>query len=230
MQKYQKIENIINYDGKGNLPVDFTEKYKTLKDIQVFGTEKVDGTNIGIVWDGYRISLQGRTEKSQLPKHLEQKLTEMFLTEEMENVFEQVFGEKEAIVFGEGYGEKIQQGGGNYFSLTGDRVGFIAFDVVIDGYYLSRENVEDVCNKLNIPVVPVVYRGTLKGALHYVLNNRESKVALSNNAKNDIEGIVCQPNIQLFDSRGNRIIFKVKYRDMIKLVSLPWATDDIKVN
>ena len=230
MQKYQKIENIINYDGKGNLPVDFTEKYKTLKDIQVFGTEKVDGTNIGIVWDGYRISFQGRTEKSQLPKHLEQKLTEMFLTEEMENVFEQVFGEKEAIVFGEGYGEKIQQGGGNYFSLTGDRVGFIAFDVVIDGYYLSRENVEDVCSKLNIPVVPVVYRGTLKGALHYVLNNRESKVALSNNAKNDIEGIVCQPNVQLFDNKGDRIIFKVKYRDMIKLVSLPWATDDIKVN
>lgn len=220
MQKYQKIENIVNYDAKGKMPVGFTKKYEALKGLTYFGTEKVDGTNIGIVWDGYRISFQGRTEKSELPKHLQEKLNSMFLSDEMENVFEQLFGEKEVIIFGEGYGEKIQTGG-NYFSLVGDRVGFIVFDVMVEGCYLSRESVEDICNKLCLKVVPIVFEGTLEEAISYVQTMRMSRVAYENGSENEIEGIVCQPlGVRLYDERGNRICFKVKYRDVIKLKEL----------
>lgn len=216
MKKYEKIENIVNYDAKGKLPVGFTEKYNLLKNLQYYGTEKVDGTNIGIVWDGYNITFQGRTEKSELPKNLEEKLKEIFLTPEMENVFEQIFGEKQAIIFGEGYGYKIQNGGERY--VVGEVADFIVFDIMINDVYLMRESVEDICSKLNLKVVPIVFRGTLVDAVDYVLNNRESKVALMNNAKNNIEGIVCQPcGIRLYDKDNHRIIFKVKYRDVIKM-------------
>lgn len=215
MKKYQKIENIVNYDAKGKLPIGFTEKYNLLKDLQYYGTEKVDGTNIGIVWDGYNITFQGRTEKSELPKNLEEKLKEIFLTPEMENVFEQIFGEKQAIIFGEGYGYKIQDGGEKY--VVGEVADFIVFDIMINDVYLMRESVESICSQLNLKVVPIVFRGTLVDAIDYVLNNRESVVAKENGAQNEIEGIVCQPYIRLYDKNNHRIIFKVKYRDVIKI-------------
>ena len=52
----------------------------------------------------------------------------------MEYIFEQVFGDKEAYVFGEGYGPKIQTGGGLY----SDTPKFIVFDITIDGHELNR--------------------------------------------------------------------------------------------
>lgn len=58
----------------------------TLKNIQWVGTEKVDGTNIRVYWDGYRISIAGRTDKAEIPPHLYKYLSDLFLTPEMESL------------------------------------------------------------------------------------------------------------------------------------------------
>lgn len=41
-------------------------------DIKMKASEKIDGTSVGIVWDGERISFVGHTDKSQFaPRYLE---------------------------------------------------------------------------------------------------------------------------------------------------------------
>lgn len=118
MHKYTKIETLYTRDTQGTKQlVEGTFRspaVEFLKDMEWYGTEKIDGTNIGIVWDGHNITFQGRTERAQIPANLVTKLTELFLNDATEELFEQIFGEKPVILFGEGYGAKIQKGGGNY--------------------------------------------------------------------------------------------------------------------
>ena len=53
------------------------ETIEYLKDNVWQFTEKIDGTNISIVWDGHTISFHGRTERAQIPPHLLKKLYEL---------------------------------------------------------------------------------------------------------------------------------------------------------
>ena len=112
-------------------------------------TEKIDGTNIRVIWDGHKVEFRGRTDKAQIPKHLLEKLKEIFCNNETEELFEQLFGEKQIMLIGEGYGNKIQKVGRDYLD---DEVSFILFDVyVIDSdIFLERTNVEDIAKSFGI--------------------------------------------------------------------------------
>lgn len=214
MKEYQKINNIFKFDEKYRTIVGMTDTYQALRNIEWIGTEKVDGTNIRIYWDGYKIQIAGRTERSQIPDHLMNYLSNLFLTQEMEYVFEQMFGEKEVYLFGEGYGFKIQTNGDKYFE---DRknVGFILFDVNIDfANDLSRDNVNDIAEKLGLKSVPVVFRGTLDEAIEFVKKHPMSTLG---DGAHEMEGLVLQPVIQLYDAKHKLIKCKCKYCDVIKL-------------
>ena len=214
MKEYQKISNIFKFDEKYRTIIGMTDTYQSLRNIEWIGTEKVDGTNIRIYWDGYKIQIAGRTERSQIPDHLMNYLSNLFLTQEMEYVFEQMFGEKEVYLFGEGYGYKIQANGDKYFE---DRknVGFILFDVNIDfANDLSRDNVNDIAEKLGLKSVPVVFRGTLDDAIEFVKKHHMSTLG---DSSHEMEGLVLQPIIQLYDSKHKLIKCKCKYGDVIKL-------------
>lgn len=169
-------------------------------------TEKVDGTNISIVWDGHRVEFHGRTERAQIPAHLVNKLNEMFGGETNEQMFEQIFGETPMILYGEGYGPKIQNGGSYR-----DDVSFILFDVYQpdSDMWLKREAVEDIAAKLCIDVVPIIITGSLAEAFAYVRKHPKSVVG----SEHDMEGLVGRPMIELKDRRGKRVIVKVKVRD-----------------
>ena len=140
--EYTKIPNIFKREtfGKNRLIIgDYsTDELEALKDIEWVWTEKVDGTNIRVIWDGYRVSFAGRTDKAMIPPHLLKRLEELFGGTDKEEIFEQTFGKKEVILFGEGFGEKIQKGGEKY-----GRVDFILFDVWI-GMWLKRVDVVNI--------------------------------------------------------------------------------------
>lgn len=167
-------------------------------------TEKIDGTNIRVYWDGHKITFGGRTDRASIPSHLVNKLNEIFLNEETEQLFEQKFGEKEVILFGEGYGAKIQAVGSDYRS----DVGFILFDVLVDGTYLSRDSVEGIATAFNLEIVPIIMRGTIQDAVNFVKSSPNSTIG-----KAKMEGVVGRPQVELKDRRGNRLIVKIKYRD-----------------
>lgn len=175
-----------------------------LKDIRWQFTEKVDGTNIRVIWDGHNVVFGGRTENAQIPSHLVTKLNELFMGTKIEQVFEQVFGEDKAILFGEGFGAKIQKGGGNY-SLTQE---FILFDVKVGDWYLRREDVEDVASKFSLTVVPIVLTGTLQEGVDLV------KAGLTSTWGDfTAEGLVAKPVVDLFTRKGERILTKIKDED-----------------
>ena len=206
--EYTKIPNIYKREtfGKNKLiEGEFsTEELELLKDIDWAWTEKVDGTNIRVIWDGYRVSFAGRTDKAQIPNHLLTKLEELFGGTDKEELFEQTFGNKEVILFGEGFGEKIQNGG-KY-----GKVNFILFDVWI-GMWLKRGDIINIAETFGIEVVPVVGIGSLDRAVEYIKRHPNSMLR-----EDELEGVVCRPMCELLDRRGERIIVKIKCRDFPK--------------
>ena len=181
-------------------------EFELLKDIEWTFTEKVDGTNIRIMWDGYNVVFGGRTENAQIPSHLVNKLNELFTGTKIEQIFEQVFGESKVILFGEGYGAKIQKGGGNY---SKDQE-FVLFDVKVGEWYLKREDIEDVAKKFSLKTVPIIAKGNLQTGVDLVKSGLKSQwgdfIA---------EGLVAKPSVDIFNRRGQRIITKIKTEDFI---------------
>lgn len=178
-----------------------------LKDIEWVFTEKVDGTNIRIIWDGHNVVFGGRTENAQIPSHLVTKLNKLFMGTRIEQVFEQVFDETSATLFGEGYGAKIQKGGGNY----SDTQEFVLFDVKVGDWYLTRESVEDIASKFSLKVVPVVHKGSLQSGVDLVKAGLKSQWG-----DFTAEGLVAKPSVELFNRKGDRIITKIKHEDFVK--------------
>lgn len=216
MRKYDKIETIFTRDIQGSKKLiegqfrDPTVEY--LSDLSWVWTEKVDGTNIRIYWDGHTVTIGGRTDNAQIPAPLVAKLQNLFCGEVNAQLFEQTFGDKEVILFGEGYGTKIQKAGSAYIP---NDVNFILFDVLIGDNYQPREWVEETAKMFGVPVVPIVGCGNLLDACEYVKNNPDSIVA---EGRCKMEGIVCRPTVELRDRRGNRIIVKIKWEDIKEII------------
>lgn len=209
MKEYHKIETVFERDEKTKQLI--VGKFRNpmvefLKNCDWEFTEKVDGTNIRVYWDGHKVTFGGRTDKAEIPKHLLEKLEQLFGGYVNEEIFEQRFGDKEVILFGEGYGTKIQGCGSQYR----DDVDFILFDVMICGYWQPRIAVEEIAKYFNIDVCPILLTGTIQEGVEYVMNNRQSVVA-KNGA--ELEGVVGRPKIEMQDRAGNRVIVKIKHRD-----------------
>lgn len=208
MKEYHKIETLFKRDPKTKKLIvgEYTnETVEYLKDNVWQFTEKVDGTNIRIYWDGHRVSFGGRTDNAMIPAHLINKLNDLFSGEVNEQLFEQKFGDTPVELFGEGYGPKIQSGG----AYRND-VDFILFDVMIKDTYLKRESVEDIANYFGINIVPVLLEGTIQDGIDYVMNNLKSTIAV-NGA--ELEGVVGRPKVEVLDRLGRRVIVKIKRRD-----------------
>lgn len=208
MKFYNKIETLYERDPETKKLIEGKFRNPTveyLKDNVWQFTEKCDGTNIIVNWDGHKVNFYGRTERTEIPKPLLEKLTKLFGGLENEELFEQKFGEKEVSLYGEGYGPKIQNGG-----LYRDDVNFILFDVMINENYQPRETVEDVAKYFNIDVVPVLFEGTLQEGVDYVKKHPNSVIAKQ---EKEMEGLVARPKIELKTRTGERIIAKIKWED-----------------
>ena len=212
MRKYEKIPTIFerSMDGSKALMPGWwcSPTVAMLHDIPWDWTEKIDGTGIRVHWDGHKVEYGGRTESASIPAHLINRLNELFGGETNAQVFEQMFGEKEVYIYGEGFCKKIQKG----HEYLPDSVDFAIFDIMICGNYQPRSNVESIAQALGARVVPVVGHGTLSEAIAYVKTNPDSTIG-----KAKMEGLVCRPFNELQDRCGNRIIVKIKYKDFKNL-------------
>lgn len=208
MEVYHKIKNIYERDNKSKKIIEgkFTdETIKFLKDNKWEFTEKIDGTNIRIIWDGYRVYFAGRTEKAQIPAELGNRLFELFGGGKNEQIFEQKFGNIPITLYGEGYGKGIQSGG-----LYSDIQDFILFDVKINDNWQERENVEKIAEYFGIKTVPIVLTGTLEDGVKFVKNKPLSQITKKEYL---MEGIVGRTTKELKDRSSNRIIVKIKASD-----------------
>lgn len=209
MRTYEKIETLFERNTEGTKKL-IEGQYRNptvamCRNLMWDWTEKIDGTNIRIHWDGHSVRFGGRTESAQIPAPLVNRLNELFGGETNAQLFEQKFGETEVMLFGEGYGAKIQKGGGLY---KPDGVDFILFDVLIGGLWIRRDGVEDIARCFGIQAVPIVLRGDIDDAVAFVKSKPMSTIGTA-----PMEGVVGRLPEELFDRRGNRLIVKVKVRD-----------------
>ncbi len=109
-------------------------------------------------------------------------------------------------MYGEGYGGKIQKGGGLYRNDPG----FILFDVCWDGWWLERDNVKDIAAKLGIPSVPVIGIMGLEEAIGIVKASPNSMIAVE---PKTIEGIVARSVPLMLFRDGSPVMWKLKVRD-----------------
>lgn len=176
-------------------------------------TEKVDGTNVRIGWDGDRVRWNGKTDRAQLPDHLTERLEELFGGPENETLFEQALPdaspEHPVTLYGEGYGAKIQKGGGKY---KADGCDFALFDVRFGGLWLKRDAIEDIAGSLGgIDTVPLVGWMTPEEASLKLTRHAQSHWP---GVSNMIEGYVLRAPLGLRNRHGGRIMAKVKREDV----------------
>lgn len=214
VKEYHKIETPFERDMCGSKKL-ILNKFRNpaveaLKDFTWIWTEKIDGTNIRIIWDGHRVSFGGRTEKSLIPTDLFNFLNEYFGGSANEEIFEQMFGEKEVVLYGEGYGNRIQKTGYQYLPNS---VCFILFDVMVGRIFLDRSSCKNIAAAFNIEAVPISFIGSINEAIEFVKSKPTSKIAVDKNLV--IEGVVGTPQYPFLDRSGNRIITKIKVCDFV---------------
>lgn len=218
MKEYHKINSVYKRDERGKFIIgDWSRpEFEYLKDNPWLWTEKIDGTNIRVMFSNAPdetntpffpdLTFGGKTDNAQIPAKLVKYLGETFTIDQMI----EVFGDTDVCLYGEGYGAGIQKGGGNY---SPDQK-FILFDVKIGNWWLKREDVVDIANKLNIPVVEVIAGNTSLARMIEIISQEQDRPYYSYLNPDIIpEGVVGTPVIPLFARNGDRIITKIKYKD-----------------
>jgi hypothetical protein len=214
MESYLKINSVFKRDSyvkkhKGMYPLIFgnysTPEIEFLKTCQFRFEEKMDGTNIRIIWDGSRIRFKGRKEKSQIPGSLLSFLEDTYYPKEKD--FQDKFGKREICLYSEGCGPGIGKAGKNFPDYAS-----IIFDIKIRNWWLQRKEIEEICDDLNLTSSKIVKIGTIDDIIDIVKNGFNSGFSNENNTF-EAEGVVGKPIAQIFDRRSNLIYVKLKKRD-----------------
>ena len=206
MKEYHKIQTVFKRDmerknktlleGQWTLP-----EFEFLAGNTWVFTEKVDGTNIRVMLQGGGITFGGKTDSASIPAQLVTRLNERFLP--LAEKMQESFG-CDACLYGEGYGAKIEKGGGNYRQDQD----FVLFDVKVGDFWLQRADVEDVAQNLGVDIIPIIGEGTLHDAI------AAAKAGITSTwGEFQSEGIVARPKTELNTRNGRRIITKIKCRD-----------------
>jgi ATP-dependent RNA circularization protein (DNA/RNA ligase family) len=216
---FPKIETLYNRDEKTRKVETDCLRWQEFGNVRTWRiTEKIDGTNVRVALhkDG-TVEFGGRTNNAQMPVSLYKALVEMFPAEKLQ----QYFGRKdnewpEVVLFGEGYGEKIQNGGGYRSGVS-----FRLFDVNIGGFWLEWQNIRYIAEELSIKTAPDLGRfefddlgGFTSETLDELLNSGHALTAAQDGGQGcKPEGIVAKSEPLLLTRRGERIMWKLKYRD-----------------
>lgn len=210
--QYPKIRNVYWRDMEGSKKV-IQGKYENdtfmyLADLMWEATIKLDGMNVGLVWDGHRISWQGRTENTTFSKPQIEYLNSL-ATPEMEEVLEQKFGEEKVVIYGELVGKGIQACGSKYCK---DGYRFIVFDVYrpdTDQWW-NRGAIMDLTTALGLEMAPVYDAGSLPYLVKIVRQRKQDPMA---HDELEWEGLVARPMVEMKDNKS-RVICKIKVRDV----------------
>ena len=209
MRQYHKIQTVFKRDpitnhktlliGEYSLP-----EFEYLQHNQWVFTEKVDGTNIRVMWNHETgtVVFGGKTDNAQIPSNLVNALAKMFPARKFKD--HEVFNGASVCLYGEGYGAKIQKGGGNYRPDQS----FVLFDVLVGEWWLQRKDVESVSKTIGVEIVPIIWNGPLTKMIDMARHGFDSQWG-----KFPAEGIVARPLTELRARDGSRIITKIKHKD-----------------
>lgn len=218
MSEYHKILNVYRRDEqthKINLGAFTTDELAFTSACQWEATEKVDGTNIRVIYPNEQggITVRGKTDRAQLKQDLIEAIHAAFNLDVLREKCASATVEEPIVFYGEGYGAGIGANGKQY----GEEKKFILFDIKVGHWWLRRGDVIGLAGAVGSPMVPVVTRGTLHELIDYIGRNPISEVAQWQRGRGHVftmEGIVARPaGCELFTRKGERLIVKVKHCD-----------------
>ncbi len=247
MTSYPKLLTLYNRDNKFKvIEGDYTIPEFSMIDRWDHCTEKVHGMNMRVMvgplnhgptgiptTDEHLLETQvfflGRTDRAQIPDHLTSYLETTYTIDKLLPALEKAKGAEGAILYMEGYGYKIQEGG-NY---CGKSVSTRLFDVYImdlsgpsprtlpgeeqspSGWWLEPEQVQSIASKLGVQTVPSLGKMTTEEIVEMVKSKPISIVSnLEGGTKTyQMEGIVARTKPMLLRRNGERLIWKLKGRD-----------------
>lgn len=228
--KQQSIKNLFPREKPHNKFIDTSNGFTR----PTFGmvknwvvTEKIDGMNMRIhANQNDEFFIGGKTERAQIPNDLVENIEGLFgmdNTDRSRNILDALkeigYDGYNVTLFGEGYGPGIQ-GGAHYR----EDKGFILYDARFskdDGrsFYAPFSDVQEIGAALNIPVVrsfelqdaTMIYNWMRETITGYDCEFEEGDGY-------ECEGIVAYPLVPLYDSFGERIVFKLKIEDVKKVM------------
>jgi hypothetical protein len=213
---YQKINTLWKRDGQNKVITgDYASReFEDLRYADWTWTEKIDGTNIRLGWDGFGFTIGGRTNNAVFSPTVYKALHEV--AEQITPKMRELFPAQFVVIYGEGYGAGIQKGGG-YRSTPG----FIAFDARVGDFsgfppnapMLSGRKFSELTDELGLDRVQVLGSCNIVDAWSLMLaryfHSTFEGVAL--------EGIVGRPENGYYKRNGDvlsPIICKMKYKDI----------------
>jgi len=237
---YPKIETLFERDEHFHVDTQHIRCPEFTQIARWLVTEKIDGTNVRVSLErnfpDWGVRFYGRTDNAQIPTFLLSYLQDTFGRDDLKGLWRGrqncelcggsglighlpsgcscIDGGYSITLYGEGYGARIQKGGGNYR----EGVGFRLFDVLVDGrWWLDWANVKDVATKLGIKTVPDFgYPRPLEEIVQMVRCGFYSVVANDDQGghiEHKAEGIVARTDPYLFDKHGHPLRWKLKTKD-----------------
>lgn len=218
----------------------YSDKYADLlSNVEFSATEKVDGKNTNIIYDGNNVKFEGHTDKTTWTPEEETWIKNKFINDGFIQMCEQQFGEKTVQFCGELIGPKIQS---NIYKL--DDYKFIVFDIKINNVFISREFVKEITNTLYMDTIDIYTSTLMYCAFNYtnIPNKFKEKdysasdplyltikewaefmqsidkqlfIGSRFNPNVEIEGFVIRPRYELIKPNGERVIYKIKYKDIL---------------
>jgi ATP-dependent RNA circularization protein (DNA/RNA ligase family) len=174
-------------------------------------TEKIDGTNVRVaLLPDNTLFFGGRTAAAQMPPFLLDYLQRTFTVERMVATFRKEGGDALVVLYGEGYGPKIQKVGGTYRADVAMRL----FDVRIGRVWLRQDALPAIADELGIHTAPLLASGIgLDDALTLV--HRDSATAAMDGGSGcRHEGIIARSDPLMLDRMGQRVMWKLKAKDL----------------
>lgn len=245
MTFYPKIDTLYNRDKKFKvIEGDFNHpEFKKIREWELV-TEKIHGTNVRVMIGPLdtttalgmseqdllepQVFYLGRTDRAQLPEPLVQHLRETYTKDSLLNALHKAKGTNGVILYMEGYGERIQEGG-NYRKGVSTRI-FDVFVLDMDGpcrytkegaeqspggWWLEPGAVSKIASDLGVNTVPNLGKMSTEEIVELVKNKPPSCVSNmeGGNTGYPAEGVVARTTPLLLRRNGTRLMFKLKARD-----------------
>lgn len=212
MVKYPKIETLFDRDEQTFRIIEGKyrrEEFESVTRWEV--TEKLDGTNVRIHFDPAEpgvVRFGGRTDAAQMQATLLAFLQDTFTWDRALAALK--LEDAPVTLFGEGYGPKIQKGGGDYRSDPSVRL----FDALVGRTWLRMDSLQEIALGFGVKTVPSFGVMTTADAVDAARSGFSSTVAIEEAGKqHDAEGIVARSYPLMLDRMGSRVMWKLKARD-----------------
>jgi RNA ligase (TIGR02306 family) len=108
-------------------------------------------------------------------------------------------GHKQAILYGEVYGQGIQA-----YTYGAKRMSFRAFDLLLDGKYVDYPIFKELCDRHQVEQVPLVYEGAFSLGIIRGFSDGDSLIGGAHGR----EGVVVKPMVERDDPKFGRVILK----------------------